>query len=94
MIEEIIKNVHKSSTTIVEAKFLEAFLIWGVDVNSHDEILKRCVVHSDGLNDRYELHIDTHLVMIFKQPKIVTGECIEDSEFKIEFSCSEINRPL
>jgi len=94
MIEQIIKNVSKSLTTIVEAKFLEAFLIWGVDVNNHEEILKRSKVVSDGLNDRYELYIDNSLVMIFKQPKILTGECIEDSKFNIEFECSEINKPL
>ena len=90
-------NIIKQYNNKLNDKFEEACKLWGVDLNSHEELKTRCEIKSYKGDDKKELYIDGSLVMIFTNPSLKPFDIIRDYNDKFsvttEFRCSEIMKP-
>lgn len=74
-------------------KLKEACLLWGVDINNHEEVRRRCaIVHRDW-SDLREVQIDNKVVMYFTDWKIEEQDINKPFTIKANFKCSEIIKP-
>jgi len=102
IMEDMMQKYHKKCQNEFESKFKKACLIWGVDLNNHEEIKKRCVIVQKphpygvdlfGYDEVKEFHIDGKLVMMFTDWKIDPINPQDPFKMSMSFRCSEIIKP-
>ncbi len=92
--EEITQRLIQQMSDKLDDKLKEACLIWGVNVDDPEEMKRRCKLSEHAHNDRIELTIDDHLVMIFKPWKLDPPTMTMPVKISVSFQCSEIIEPV
>lgn len=92
--EEIIQRFIQQLADQFDDKLKEACLKWGVNVDDHAEVKRRCKLMNHEHNDRIELTIDNHLVMIFTHWHLDPPNDNRSFSFSASYQCSEIIDPV
>lgn len=93
MIEEINNKLAQQLVDKFDNKLKEACEIWGVNVEDHEEVARRCqIIHRED-EERKEVLIDGNLVMIYTDWKLDTPNIHEPFKMSASFQCSEIMKP-
>ena len=92
LMHDIIQDLTKQILDKFESKFREACEIWGVNLNDHEEIKRRCqIVQYEGSPIK-EFRIDGNYVMAFTEVKPDPVDFNEPLKMSASFQCSEIAR--
>jgi len=94
MIDGIIEKFSQQIVDKFDDKLKECCLVWGVNVDDHEEIARRCEIGSIEGSDRKELRIDGYIAMIYEPFKSNEFNPYEPFKMGGSFKCSEIFKPI
>lgn len=96
-LNEILSTFTEQFNDKLDEKLREACIAWGVDLNNHEEINKRCTLITQEDNKFKSLKIDGYLVMMFSDwesdDSLQYNSLYDNLKMSASFKCSEIVTP-